>query len=186
MTTDPFDDAVPPDNERFRCPGCEEEVDVPVEAVDRLVRCPYCNTDFFASEEMSRETVVDDTDEAAGRTRDDEINAVRVRHFSALRMAAIRTRSWWIVGATIAVLAAVEFFAKAALIAMDNHRWGGWSTLCAAVVVAAVWFARFAWRQVRQIQTEIDRPTLTDPDTPPDFSTLGDGRDAWKRLENIR
>jgi hypothetical protein len=170
---------------RLWCPGCDEEVDVSPDSVGNLVRCPYCNTDFFASDNLSHQLVVDDTPDREVN-RDLEIDAARVKLLSMRRMAIIRSGSWWTVGLATCCIGAVAFSFKAVGIAVADRHWGVWPTVCMTVVTSAVWFARHCYRQRRLVDAEIAKPTLPEPETPPDFSTLGNGQDRWKALEDVR
>jgi hypothetical protein len=170
---------------RFWCPGCDEEVNVSPDAVGQLVRCPYCNTDFFASDDLSHQTIVDDTPERV-INHDQEIDAARVKLLSRRRMALIRSGSWWTVGLLTCCIGVGSFSFKAVRIAIEDRRWGVWPTICMMVVASAVWFGRRCYRQRRLVDAEIAKSALPDPEAPPDFSTLGNGQDRWKELEHVR
>jgi uncharacterized Zn-finger protein len=99
------DDAVELVDHRFRCPGCDEEVDVSAEVVGQLVRCPYCNTEFFADAARSGDVVVDDTPAPVEDAPPaGELNALRISQLTALRQATLRVRSWWVIGVFLAVI----------------------------------------------------------------------------------
>ena len=172
---------------RFRCPGCDEEVDVPAESLGQLVRCPYCNADFFAADGQTHEMVVDDTppadDDAAPP---DELDAVRVRQLSTLRLATLRSRSWCLIGLLLSATTAADLFGKAAIWAWDLHRWGWWPTWVSLAGLTAAALAVTAGRAARRLGREAALSTLPEPTTPPDFSTLGNGADRWRRLEEVR
>ena len=188
VTADDGDALVgPPVDHRFRCPGCDEEVDVPAESVGRLVRCPYCNSDFFAAHGRTHDAVVDDTHAPADDgPPPDELNAARVRNLSALRLATLRTRSWCLIGLLLAAMTAADLFAKAVVYVWDLHRWGVRPTLFVLAGLAAAALATRAVRAARQLGRDAARSAAADPATPPDFSTLGNGADRWRHLEEIR
>jgi hypothetical protein len=44
----------------------------------------------------------------------------------------------------------------------------------------------FLLRQVAALNRELRQPALTEPAAPPDFSTLSDGSQRWKNLEDMQ
>jgi hypothetical protein len=172
---------------RLHCPGCNEEVDIPAESAGQLVRCPYCNTDFFASEEHSHLAVVDDTGPSVEDAFTEEtFNKNRIAMLVALRVGAMRTRSWWIFSLGISIVAILDGLRRAALYVLVLHHWGIWPTIDVVVSLLAVRCAFFCRHRARELKTEIDFSAIPEPTTPPDFTTLGDGSNRWKDLENIR
>jgi uncharacterized Zn-finger protein len=181
------DDAVELVDHRFRCPGCDEEVDVSAEVVGQLVRCPYCNTEFFADAARSGDVVVDDTPAPVEDAPPaGELNALRISQLTALRQATLRVRSWWVSGVFLAVITAVDLTVRAGRYVAHMHGWGIRPTLFSIVALAAVAVAAHAGRQARRLGDEASRSRLEDPDVEPDFSTLGDGSDRWRHLDEIR
>jgi hypothetical protein len=177
----------PSDFERFACPGCTEAIDVPAESAGKLVRCPYCNTHFFASAEQADQPVVDDTTpESTDIDRESAFNKLRIANYTALRMGAIRARSWWLIAMVLAILIVLDMMANAALYVAMFHRWGVWPTLRVVIGVLCTKFAAHAWRRAAALHREISKSAIPEPTTPPDFSTLDDGSDRLKQLENIR
>jgi hypothetical protein len=171
--------------ERFACPGCAEEVDVPAESAGRLVRCPYCNTDFFASAGQSHEAVVDDTNpELTELDRLAAFDKLRIQNHTKLRMAAIRARSWWLIALVLALLVEVDMVINA-IVYLWAHSWG-WAILRLILGTIAFLAARHAHRRAAEFKLESQQSALEEPTVPPDFSTLNNGSDRWKELENIR
>ena len=179
-------ETVPAGVDRFRCPGCDEEVDVPAEAAGELVRCPYCRTDFFADHNRSAAAVVDDTPAATEADREGELSTLRIRQVLALRRGAMKSRSMWVIAAFLAGTTALDFGVKAALYVRGVGGWGPRPTVFAAVVVVAVAFAGYALRRAAAFRRELDRTALPEPATPPDFGPLGDGADRWRLLDEVR
>jgi hypothetical protein len=173
--------------ERFGCPGCGEEVDVAMQVLGRLVRCPYCSTDFFASHEQSHLAVVDDSSPATEQAdREIAFDKLRIKNYTALRMSAIRARSWWVIALCMLILVTVDMLGKAVIFLWVLRTWGIRPTVFVGVAAIAGMLARHAKRRTDEFQREIERSALPEPTTPPDFSTLSDGRDRWKDLENVR
>jgi len=117
---------------------------------------------------------------------DAELDGLKIRQFTALRRSAIRMRSWLLIAATICAVGALQLIILAVQLTHGNHSWGLWQTLYALVAGLAVLGARHFFRKARECKREIEKPILKDPETPPDFSTLGDGSERWKKLEDIR
>ena len=175
------------DFERFACPGCGEEVDVALASSGRLVRCPYCSSDFFAAADKSHLEIVDDTDsELLEADRASAFDKLRIANYTALRMSAIRARSWWLIGLFLALLVMLDMLGNTLIYIWVFHRWGIWPTVRIGLYIVALVFARHAYRRAADFKREIDRSALPEPTTPPDFSTLQDGTEQWKHLENIR
>jgi len=173
--------------ERFVCPGCGEKVEVAAESAGKLVRCSYCNTEFFASVEQAHLPVVDDTEpQTTEADRENTIDRLRIDNYTALRMGAIRARSWWIIGFFLAILVVLNMLGNTIIYVWVLHRWDIWPTMQTAGCILAVMFARHAYRRAADYKREIDHSALSEPTTPPDFSTLDNGSERWKHLENIR
>jgi hypothetical protein len=170
---------------RFNCPGCQEEVDVPADAVGQLVRCPYCNTDFFSAEQHLHAAVVDDTPEETV-DRDSSINRLRIEHYAALRRGAIRSRSWWLVTQIACLFMILDAGGQIFVYVTTWHRWGIGPSLGAVSIVVAAALGVHARRRARDFQREIDTSSLSDPVEPPDFSTLGDGSDFLQQFDKIQ
>lgn len=173
--------------EHLLCPGCGEEVEVSAEAAGKLVRCPYCNTDFFASQEQSNLPVVDDTkSKTLEIDRQNAFDKLRIDNYAALRLSAIRARSLWLIGLCLAVFTELSMLGGATDYVRMSHRWGWWPSFELLIAVLAGRIAFYAWRRMQHYKREIDHSAIPEPDTPPDFSTLSDGQDRWKDLENVR
>ena len=173
--------------DRLTCPGCQEQVDIPPESAHQLVRCPYCNTDFFASHEQAHLLVVDDTPpNSAEIDRESAFDKLRIENYTALRMGAIRARSWWTIAQWMSILIVLDMLGKTIIEVSTLRQWGIFPTLRTAVVITGCFFARHAHRRAAEFKREIDRSALAEPTVPPDFSTLSNGSDRWKNLEDVR
>jgi hypothetical protein len=184
----------------------------PREEAAATVQCPFCSTRFTpttmreAPEAIpSPVTPMDDSETGEGaffvvdddaaddaspqtdresRSRAQDLSTARIRDLSAARRALIRIRSWCVVGALVSGVAVVEL----GWLLAQHVRLQGWSwkpVLYAALIpVAGFWAVSFARRAVTATR-ELAKPTLQDPATPPDFSTLSDGSQQWKNLEGM-
>jgi DNA-directed RNA polymerase subunit M/transcription elongation factor TFIIS len=187
-TPDPSPSDVPPSDHRFCCPGCGQEVEVPADSIGQLVRCANCGRQFFASAEAVDQHVVDDTSEAqaAAEEREQEIDGTKIRQLSAMRRGAIRARSWCLIVVVVCLVGAVELVIKTIENVRHVRHWGLRPTGFILFAVAGVMIAVYFFRRARELKREIDKPALQDPPRPPDFSTLSDGSQRWKHLEDIR
>jgi hypothetical protein len=129
----------------------------------------------------------DDAPEAPADDRDDELSALRIRQLTTARRAAYRSRSYCVVGAIVCVVAFVQFTWNG----VAELRGAGLGVRPIAYVFAAplaAWGAFYFFRKAMAFDREAKQSVL--PETPPpgepDFSTLGDGSERWKNLEDIR
>jgi hypothetical protein len=172
---------------RFHCPGCNEQVEVSPESAGQLVRCPYCNTDFFASHEQSHLPVVDDTSpETAELDRQSAFDKLRIENYKALRMGAIRARSWWLIGLCMSLLAGLDMIGKALIYISVFRQWGIEPVGRSVVAALMLMFAKHARKRAAEFKKEIERSAIPEPAAPPDFSPLNNGSDNWTNLENVR
>jgi hypothetical protein len=109
----------------------------------------------------------------------DDLDGLRIHQISTLRRALIRSRTYALVGGILFMAAGV----KLGLWAMRN---GGLRAL--GYALSAGFAAAGAWILFRKsiaLDREARKSSLGTPGTPPDFSKLSDGREAWKRLDEI-
>lgn len=113
-----------------------------------------------------------------------ELSGLRIRQIAALRRGAYRTRSYCIVALFALLVAGIK------LIIMTAHHvheagWGGRPIGYSIVAVAALAMAFHFAGKIAEITRELSQPMQTDPATPPDFSTLSDGSQHARNLEEI-
>lgn len=112
------------------------------------------------------------------------MDALRVRQLSAMRRAAYRTRSYCVVGLGACAVAAVQLLVMTARHVLGaGWGWRPLGYLCG--VAAAMMAAAFLLRHVTELTRELRQPALAEPEAPPDFSTLSDGTQRWKNLEDM-
>jgi hypothetical protein len=112
-----------------------------------------------------------------------ELDGLRIRQLSSLRRGAYRARSIAIVVAAACLVAAVQFTIEAFTGTAATYR-----AISGASAVFALFAAVHFARRVAKLQREIRTPPPMPPEPPggPDFSTLSDGSQQWKNLEDIR
>jgi hypothetical protein len=146
---------------QFHCPQCEPALDAP-------------------SWEESGEPMA----ERSAHDLDDELSELRIRQISALRRAADRARSYCLIGLIVLVVAAGQLLSMA----FHDVRASGWhwpDAVYAGGALVGMIFAWRLWRRVVALTRELNQPLQTDPLQPPDFSTLNDGSQHVKHLEEM-
>lgn len=163
---DPADEAdAPAPPPAYACPTCGQAVAIAPMRDEQIVPCPSCGDEFTVPAAPAE---IDDAEPA-----DVELDGLRIRQLATARRAAYRARSYTIIAAGVCLVAAGQFLWH---IRTSPPRQ---LVLAAAALVLFAWFARIAWR----LHREAARTVAKEPTTLPDFSRLGDGSDAWKRLE---
>jgi hypothetical protein len=114
-----------------------------------------------------------------------ELDGLRIRQLTALRRGAIRARSWCLITAVVCIVGTVQLLINTVQIMSRNHSWTWRATAYLLVAIGGCIAAIISLRRAQILKREIDKPLLDDPSTPPDFSTLSDGTQRWKSLENI-
>ena len=115
----------------------------------------------------------------------DELDSFRIRQLSSLRRATYRSRSH----AIIVMLLCFVGAAQLALTAWLRVRAIGWTSvpiLCVAMVPVALWGVLHFFRRAVALHREAIRPLQDDPESAPDFSTLGDGSQLSRNLDEVR
>jgi hypothetical protein len=126
----------------------------------------------------------DDTE--AKTAAEAELDGLKIRQFTALRRGAIRQRSWSLIAAALCVIGALQLIINAIQLTRHERSWGLWQTLYILIAPIAVYVALYFLKKARALKREIENSNLQQPEAPPDFSTLSDGSERWKNLEDIR
>jgi hypothetical protein len=116
--------------------------------------------------------------------RSQDLSTRRVRDLSSARRALLRIRSWCVVATGSFTVAAVQL----GLLVQSHLRHTGWfwkPAVYALLLPGAIYGAVHFARRAAAVNRELRRPTLPEPEAPPDFSTLGDGGQPWKKLEEM-
>jgi hypothetical protein len=113
----------------------------------------------------------------------DELDGVRIRRLAAERRAILRSRSHCIIAGVVCVVLEwqlcwmiVEQWAKASSLRMLVYALAA----CAIAIIAAL-----CGHRAVELTGQLRRPLIEEPASPPDFSTLGDGSQQAKNLEEI-
>src|SRR6266513_1165130 len=124
-------------------------------------------------------------DESQQDDRASELDGLRIRQLATLRRAAYRSRSHAIVAMLVCAAAVVQ---AGFLLVQHLIRIGFDARLLlyAAFILAGAYGGIFFWRRAVALHREATQSHQDNPTTPPDFSTLSDGSQRWKNLEEIR
>jgi hypothetical protein len=164
---------------------------------DRPADADPAPDDFAGGDHASADAfaVVDDSDaaeaptepEAMPRRGERAMDALRVRQLSAVRRSTYRARSYCVVALGVCAVAAAQLV----LLTVRHVRHAGWQLRPIGYVCgigAAAMAGAFFFRRAAELSRELRTPpaALADPQSPPDFSTLSDGSQTWKNLEQMR
>jgi len=118
-------------------------------------------------------------------SRDEEIDAARIRRLATERRSINRTASYFIVAAGVCVVA----IGQLTWMTIQHVRAIGWTPRPIGYllfIVLAFWGAWYFGSRAAALHREAKASVLPEPTTPPDFSTLDDGSKHWKNLEDVR
>jgi uncharacterized Zn finger protein (UPF0148 family) len=159
------------------CPGCGVVVEVGAGAGE--VVCPGCGTMFVVA------GVDDRAREEAVARRESELDGLRMRHVIVQRRAAARSRTYAVLGAGVCAMGAVKLVMMARR-EVGLHGWGmgevAYGVVAVLAIVGAVYFVGRAAYWGRESRAGV----IPEPEGEPDFSTLGDGSQRARDLEDIR
>ena len=126
-----------------------------------------------------------DSDTQQETDRSAELDGLRIRQLATLRRAAYRSRSHAIVAMLVCAAAVVQ---AGFLLVQHLIRIGldARLLLYGAFILAGAYGAFFFYRRAVALHREATESHLENPTTPPDFSTLSDGSQRWKNLEEIQ
>jgi hypothetical protein len=169
----------------YACPQCAQPVTIDREHGGPFVSCPHCGESFaIATAEDASEP--HDLDDELSRAHDAELDGMRIRQLSVARRAAIRARTYLIIGVIVSLTGAEELSRHIVLSTLRKDASRLQRYLFAVTAVLAIYAARYLWIRFVEIGRELKRPLLEEPTEPADFSTLSDGSQRWKDLDDIR
>jgi DNA-directed RNA polymerase subunit RPC12/RpoP len=180
--------APPPERaSQYDCPACGKAV-AASDPSQSVLQCPDCGQQFFVPAPPDADSALNeeqdrDDDAAEEARREAELSELRISQVANLRRGAIRSRSWFIVGAVAGVVGAAQFIYFAIAKYRTGQRAGPLRDLLCAVVLLAI--VPYFTRRIRQLGHEIAESRLKDPIAPPDFSTLSDGSQRWTNLDQL-
>ena len=156
---------------------------IPAALGESLLQCPHCGLQFFAA------TADDDAHEAetldyySAQHPEEPLSEVRIRQISGLRRAAYRSRSWVIIAAGVCLVAGVKLVITMVLDIRGGLRARPIRYGLAAVALFMI--CAYLVRQAIEMTRRIRQARQPEPREPPDFSSLSDGSQRWKNLEDL-
>ena len=126
-------------------------------------------------------------DDAPPEPADDraaELDGMRIRQLASLRRAAYRSRSHAVIAMLLCAVAVIQ----AGILLVEHLLQFGIAprvALYAAFVLVGGYGAVFFARRAIALHREAKQSRLETPNVAPDFSTLSDGSQRWKNLENL-
>jgi len=115
-----------------------------------------------------------------------ELSGLRIRQISTLRRAAIRSRSYCIIGAAVCAVGAIQLVVMMVKLA-PFHDARHWAMMAGEALLAlgALWGCFELMRRGWALHRELQKTMLEEPTQPPDFSTLSDGSQQVQALEQM-
>ncbi len=89
------------------------------------------------------------------------------------------------IGLVLSALTAVDLLVKAVIYVVGAHGWGARPTLFVTGGLAFLAVTRVALRGLVAVGKEAAKSSPVTPPSTPDFSTLDDGSNRWRRLEQL-
>lgn len=174
--------ADPTQQEQYQCPGCGELI-TPAALGESLFQCPRCGQQFFAAagEDVPEES--ETLDYHSIPPPDQPLSELRIRQISALRRASYRSRSWVIIGAAVCLVAALKLLLSAIIDVRAGRRSAPIGYALAAVALFMI--CGYLVRRALEMTHRIWQARQPEPTELPDFSTLSDGSQRWKNLEDM-
>jgi hypothetical protein len=116
--------------------------------------------------------------------RPDDLDGLRIRKIAHAKQSAYRSLSWMLIGGLFCVVAVGRLGWEAWAMARRGSNWIAVGYVLAVGLCA--WMGAKAFARAAIIRREARKSALEEPGKPPDFSTLGDGQAAWRRLDEIQ
>jgi hypothetical protein len=164
------------DRPRVQCPACA--ADVVVDPASIAMHCEQCGHDFFLDHQAEEEATA--TDEPV----DHELDGLRIRQRMTMVRSAYRSRSYAVIAAVVCVVLVVQ----SVLSMVHRMRTGSLAMAGMYLLFALIgaWGTIYFFRKAASLHREAKRSSLDAPELAPDFSTLSDGSERIRNLEDIR
>jgi DNA-directed RNA polymerase subunit RPC12/RpoP len=175
----------------YCCPECGADVAAPEGSP--AVQCSQCGAQFFKpgeAEDGQAFELSDGSSESLAADRDAELSRLRIRQFAVLRRAVYRSRSYFFMGVIVCLAAVIDLIWTAIHLAITTRlRTGPSSWLlfvgCVVLVVPALWGTRYFAGRIGETNRELESSAREEPGAEPDFSSLSDGTQQVKNLEEM-
>lgn len=165
------------------CPACQTDFDTEL-SLGEFPRCPHCG-----------QTVVLDepSDDLARQMKEDELSGLRILQLSRQRRSAIRHRSHLLIFAAVCLVAAAQLVVSLLRLAVGKGAWHPpalpytllFTVLYLLGLILALRFGRRCLTHAAELKESLSHSDLTEPPTPPDYSTLSDGSKHLRALDDM-
>jgi hypothetical protein len=175
----------------FTCPHCNQAVEAEPGETAQTIACPVCGQTFVLPSADGSLDLPEENDrdaaalEHAHAAREQELDGLRVRNLVVAKRAAIRSRTYAIVGAVLCLMTAIDMVIST----VTDVRKGGWHPkevgyvmVAAAALLALIPLVQNAILYGRESKAVV----IPEPETPPDFSTLSDGSQISEQLKDVK
>jgi hypothetical protein len=163
----------------FICPHCQQMLRVENAEPEQIVLCSACGGEFALP-------AIEISDEPSAAAPPEELDALRIRQLALMKRSAYRGKSYAIIAACVCTVAVAQLGVMAVR-ELLNAGWDVWSVGYIAGIVVCVLGAWHFTGKALQLQQEIARTLVSTSATPtPDFSSLGDGSQRVRNLEEMK
>jgi len=181
-------DPTPQDSQIAHCPRCGTEFQIT--ATSPILQCPACGEQFFPPEPLD-EPIENTESHEPKAPSEEELSGMRIRQISVMRRAAYRTRSYYIIGLGACVVIAIQLCLMIVRSFREVHLHFRTSSLFAFTayclfLVGAITGGFFFARRLLELQQEIRQSLQKEPAAQPDFSSLQDGTQHIRELEQMQ
>ena len=166
----------------FQCPHCGASGEAPSGA--SFVQCTHCGESVQVIDSVSNDpfAIVDDS-EPTKETPEDVLDRKRIAKVTRAKVSTMRSRRTAIIWGVVCAFGAVMFAKSAYQSAQFSRRY---PILLGAVALACAYHAFDCWRQFTALSAELKATPPDEPLPEPDFSTLRDGSQQVRNLEDVR
>ena len=167
------------------CPECGQPLEAIRGDVAQLARCPACENEFVIPAVDGSTELAEAEEVEQPVAPESELDGLRMRQMVTARRAAIRSRTYMLLGAMLCAVGC----AKLITLMVSHIGREGWSRLVIGYGIfagLAIVGAFYCLRRAGELNKESKGSALPEPAEPPDFGPLSDGSQHVKNLEEIR
>ena len=166
------------------CPYCGHEVAVEYR-MGQMPRCPGCGEAFV---------IDDETDDSVDKlVKDAELSSLHIMQLARQRRSLIRSRSYMLILTIASLVMAIQLVVSMLRLALRPASWQPVDRTRSMMFMAllAAWFVislvLLGWfgRKASELKKQIFHSDLPEPTTPPDYSSLCDGSQHVRALEQM-
>ena len=161
----------------FNCPHCGGAMLITPSSVEQVIECPACH---------QQATIPATAPIEQPAAAEDQLDHLRITQRATLRRALYRGRSYAIIAAVVCAVAGVQL--AISIINAIRARTFGWTSAYVVPLIASVIGAAYFYRRAIALHREaIESARSSDElQSTPDFSSLSDGSQRWRDLDDVR